>query len=65
MIQLGRHLWATCSDCGKLVKLTGWLRGVHLCLTDEEIAAKRRQAGSGTQATKEHAEATHRSAAQK
>lgn len=41
MIQLGNHLWAHCADCGRLVKLTGWLRGWHLCLTDEEIAAKR------------------------
>lgn len=40
MIQLGNHLWATCADCGKLVKLTGWFRGLHLCLTPEEIAAK-------------------------
>ena len=41
MIQVGNHLWERCADCGKLVKLTGWLRGIHLCLTDEEIAAKR------------------------
>lgn len=37
-IRLGNHLWAHCGDCGKLVKLTGWLRGLHLCLTDEERA---------------------------
>lgn len=41
MIQLGNHMWDTCCECGKLVKLTGWLRGIHLCLTPEEIAWKR------------------------
>jgi hypothetical protein len=40
MIVLGSHAWETCSDCGKLVKLTGWLRGLHLCLTDEERQQK-------------------------
>jgi hypothetical protein len=50
MIQLGNHMWEKCADCGKLVKLTGWLRGIHFCLTPEEIAAKReiqKQPGSG------------------
>jgi hypothetical protein len=38
---IGNHRWEICTDCGKFVKLTGWLRGVHLCLTPEELALKR------------------------
>lgn len=40
MLKLNGHYWANCSDCGKLVKLTGWLRGIHLCLTQAEIEQK-------------------------
>ncbi len=39
--RVGNHLWGTCSDCGKAVKVTGWLRGIHLCLTPDELAVKR------------------------
>ena len=31
---VGRHVWARCQDCGKLIKLTGWTRGIHLCTED-------------------------------
>lgn len=65
VIRHGNHLWARCEDCGKLVKLTGWLRGIHLCLTDKEIAAKRRgQIGSGNPSSDaERADPTSRSGA--
>lgn len=33
--------YATCKDCGKIVKATGWLRGLHACITPEGIEAMR------------------------
>jgi hypothetical protein len=31
VFRLGDHLHAQCPDCRKLVKLTGWAKGLHLC----------------------------------
>lgn len=38
---IGNHMWGKCDYCCKLVKLTGFWRGLHLCLTDEELAWRR------------------------
>lgn len=29
--RVGKHLWGKCAKCGSLVKITGWLRGHHVC----------------------------------
>lgn len=39
--RIGNHLWGRCGDCGRIVKLTGWTRGVHLCVDEEEISRGR------------------------
>jgi len=46
LIQIGNHLfsvvgastehvWGRCAKCGRLVKLTGWTRGMHVCVLDD------------------------------
>jgi hypothetical protein len=39
-IIVGNHVYATCPDCMKLVRLTGFLARWHLCLTEAERAAR-------------------------
>jgi len=31
MIRAGKHLYAVCKDCGKLVRMTGFFGGWHIC----------------------------------
>lgn len=38
---VGNRLYTRCQDCLKFVRVTGWFAGWHLCLTPEELAAKR------------------------
>ena len=37
---VGKHLYANCNLCGKLVRVTGWFKGIHLCLSPYEVYAK-------------------------
>jgi hypothetical protein len=46
VIQIGNHLWSVCGYCGKLIKLTGWLRSMHLCATEAERAEIDSQQGN-------------------
>lgn len=39
---VGKHLYAVCQDCLKVVRLTGFFARWHLCLTPEELAMKHR-----------------------
>jgi hypothetical protein len=36
---VGKHLYAHCAECERVVRMTGLMRGWHWCLTDKEIAA--------------------------
>lgn len=41
---VGNALYGRCEMCAKIVRINKWLFGsFHICLTDEEIAAKRRR----------------------
>lgn len=40
MIVIGNKAYKQCPDCLKLVRITGFLAGWHLCLTPEELARK-------------------------
>lgn len=46
LIRAGKHLYAYCPDCGKLVRQTGFLAGWHICLTEEEIMEERQRRDS-------------------
>jgi hypothetical protein len=39
MIVAGNHIYERCGYCRKLVRMTGWFAGVHVCLLPEERAA--------------------------
>jgi hypothetical protein len=41
MIVAGNHIYEQCADCGKMVRITGWFARLHLCLSPEELAARR------------------------
>lgn len=47
MIIIGKHAYQKCRECGKLVRITGWFAGLHICLSDEEIKAKRTEDPEG------------------
>ena len=34
VITVGNHVYALCPKCGRLVKLTGFFKGIHLCTED-------------------------------
>jgi hypothetical protein len=38
MIVAGNHIYERCGYCRKLVRMTGWFAGVHICLTEEDRA---------------------------
>lgn len=45
---VGNKMYSICHDCQKIVCLNKFLLGtLHVCLTREEIAAKRKQQGRG------------------
>lgn len=33
---IGNHLWRKCFACGKLVKMTGLTRGLHICTPSKD-----------------------------
>ena len=35
-IVAGNHVYEECGYCRKLVRITGWFAGVHICLLPEE-----------------------------
>lgn len=47
VIIIGKHAYQKCRECGKLVRITGWFAGLHICLSDEEIKAKRTEDPEG------------------
>lgn len=44
---VGNQLYTQCGACGKVIRLNKPILGsLHICLTDEELAAKNRQASA-------------------
>jgi hypothetical protein len=35
IFRLGNHLYGVCPDCGRLLKLTGFWKGIHYCDGDD------------------------------
>lgn len=35
-IKVGNHLYQQCADCGRLIKMTGFWKGIHLCAPPEQ-----------------------------